>query len=115
MAISVVALGGTAGSVGAPEATGAPATAEAAPPDPRGRRGELRGRVGTRLAGPSPGPASAGIRAADIHVVRYIPEQEVAIGGGENAGQTVTYHNIVTDWQTIGQWDGRTPADFVDP
>lgn len=55
-----------------------------------------------------PGPT-----AADVHVVRFIPEQEVAIGGGENAGQTVTYNNIVTDWQTIGQWDGRSAAAFV--
>ena len=51
--------------------------------------------------------------AADIHVVRYVPEEEVAIEGGENAGQTVTYHNIVTDWQTIGQWDGRSEAEFI--
>lgn len=50
---------------------------------------------------------------ADIHVVRYIPEEAVTIEAGENAGQTVTYHNIVTDWQTIGQWDGRSEAEFV--
>ena len=30
----------------------------------------------------------------------------MAIEGGENAGWTVTYTNIVTDWQTIGHWDG---------
>ena len=29
---------------------------------------------------------------------------------GENAGQTVTYTNIVTDWQTIGHWDGADAA-----
>jgi hypothetical protein len=79
----------TAGIVGAPTAA-AEAAPEAAPPD----------------AAASPAPA-------DVHVVRYMPEARVAIEGGENAGQTVTYHNIVTDWQTIGQWDGRSEAAFV--
>ena len=55
---------------------------------------------------PAPGPV-------DVHVVRYIPEEDVSIGGGENAGQTLTYRNIVTDWQTIGQWDGTSTEDFV--
>ena len=58
-----------------------------------------------------PKPAATG--PADIHVVRYVPQEQVSIDGGENAGQTVTYHNIVTDWQTIGQWDGASEADFV--
>ncbi len=58
-------------------------------------------------------PARKSDSTADIHVVRYVPAEEVAIEGGENAGQTVTYHNIVTDWQTIGQWDGRSEAEFV--
>jgi hypothetical protein len=64
-------------------------------------------------AAPAEGAASPAPAPADIHVVRYIPEARVAIDGGENAGQTVTYHNIVTDWQTIGQWDGRSDAAFV--
>ena len=38
--------------------------------------------------------------------------EPVEIDGGENAGQTVTYSNIVTDWQTIGRWDGTTPLDL---
>jgi hypothetical protein len=44
-----------------------------------------------------------------IQLVRYDPVETVAIGRGENAGQTITYNNIVTDWQTIGTWDGREP------
>ena len=52
---------------------------------------------------------------ADVHVVRYVPEEGVSIEAGENAGQTLTYRNIVTDWQTIGQWDGRSAAEFVFP
>ena len=54
-----------------------------------------------------------GLGPADVHLVRFVPEETVAIEAGENAGQTVTYSNIVSDWQTIGQWDGRSTADFV--
>jgi hypothetical protein len=57
----------------------------------------------------------SGPTVADVHVVRFIPEERVAIEGGENAGQVVTYNNIVTDWQTVGQWDGHSDASFVYP
>ena len=50
--------------------------------------------------------------ASDVYLVRFIPSQPVQIDAGENAGKAVTYTNIVTDWQTIGQWDGAGPADF---
>jgi hypothetical protein len=50
---------------------------------------------------------------ADVHVVRFIPSEEVAIEAGENAGQQVTYSNIVTDWRTVGRWDGKDPIDLV--
>ena len=53
-----------------------------------------------------------GAGASDIHVVRYVPEAVVTIDSGENAGQVITYTNIVTDWQTIGQWDGTGPIDL---
>jgi hypothetical protein len=32
---------------------------------------------------------------------------EVAIGRGENAGRTVTYHNVVRDVMPIGMWSGK--------
>jgi hypothetical protein len=56
------------------------------------------------LAG-EPGPA-------DIHLVRFRPSEEVAIEGGENAGRTVAYTNIVTDWETIARWEGNAPVDM---
>jgi hypothetical protein len=31
----------------------------------------------------------------------------VAIGGGENGGHTMTYHNVVGDLKAIGQWKGE--------
>jgi hypothetical protein len=51
-------------------------------------------------------PLTAG---AEVVLVRYVPEEVVAIERGENAGHTVTYRNIVTDWQTVGDWPGTAP------
>ncbi len=44
-----------------------------------------------------------------VQLVRFRPEQTVAIGRGENAGRTITYVNIVTDWQVIARWSGAAP------
>jgi hypothetical protein len=57
-------------------------------------------------------PAAARIGPADVHVVRFIASEEVSIEAGENAGQEMTYSNIVTDWQTIGRWDGTEPMEL---
>jgi len=57
-------------------------------------------------------PREDGLGPADVHLVRFIPEEVVAIEAGENAGQTVTYSNIVTDWETIGEWDGMAPLEL---
>ena len=42
----------------------------------------------------------------EVHVVTYLPHEEVSIGRGENAGETFDYHNIVVSWQTLGNWGG---------
>jgi hypothetical protein len=34
----------------------------------------------------------------------------VAIGGGENDGRTMTYHNVVGDLKAVGQWKGEPLA-----
>jgi hypothetical protein len=47
--------------------------------------------------------------AYDVHLVRYKPAETVEISRGENAGRTLTYHNIVTDWQVLGQWTPDSP------
>lgn len=65
-------------------------------------------RSGTRLSvtaetlAPLAGPAR-------VQLVRYRPEETVTIERGENAGKTVTYHNIVTSWTVLGEWDGAAP------
>ena len=46
-------------------------------------------------------------KPAVVHVVRYAPEETVLIERGENAGQTVSYHNIVMDWSQAGEWAGK--------
>lgn len=52
---------------------------------------------------------------ADVVLVRFMPEQTVDIGDGENAGHSVTYHNIVTDWQSVAAWTGQGPLAVTVP
>ncbi len=49
---------------------------------------------------------------ARVQVVRYLPEETVSIGKGENAGREVTYHNVVTDWADLGGWTGERPLQL---
>ena len=48
-----------------------------------------------------------------VQVVRYSPQETVDIRRGENAGRTLSYANIVTDWNTVGQWSGRGALDMT--
>ena len=48
-------------------------------------------------------------RGAVVQLVRFIPEATVIIERGENAGRTVTYHNIVTSWEPVAEWAGAEP------
>ncbi len=47
-------------------------------------------------------------KGAVVQIVRYKPEETVKIRAGENAGRQIAYHNIVTDWRRVGNWDGRS-------
>lgn len=69
---------------------------------------ERRGDVLVIRAEADP-PLSAG---AEVQLVRYLPEATVAIERGENAGLTVTYRNIVTGWDKIGDWPGTAPLEM---
>lgn len=51
----------------------------------------------------------------EVQLVRYAPQAVVEIARGENAGKTVTYHNIVTEWTKLGDWPGLTPLEMVVP
>jgi len=50
-----------------------------------------------------------------VQVVRYRPREDVAITRGENAGQSIEYVNIVTAWQRVAEWDGKTPLSVTAP
>lgn len=42
-----------------------------------------------------------------VQLVRYSAKETRDIKRGENAGRTLDYHNIVTEWKTIGEWNAR--------
>lgn len=57
-------------------------------------------------------PAGREVGPADVHLFTYSPDEDVEIADGENAGQTISYTNIVRDWTTIGQWDGASTLEI---
>lgn len=57
-------------------------------------------------------PKGEALGPAMIELVNFLPSAGVSIEGGENAGRTVNYKNIVTRWETIARWDGTTPVDM---
>lgn len=58
--------------------------------------------TGLAMAGPS-----------DVFLVSFLSSETVAIGHGENAGHTIDYRNVVTDWRTVARWDGQTEWEFA--
>jgi hypothetical protein len=54
-------------------------------------------------------------RPVRVQLVRYKPKETVLIERGENAGKTITYHNIVTSWEGIGSWAGQEPLELSAP
>ncbi len=48
-----------------------------------------------------------------VQLVRYMPEETVTIERGENAGRTITYRNVVTSWELLGEWAGTGPLDVM--
>lgn len=49
---------------------------------------------------------------ADIVLIRILPQAEMRVTRGENAGRDMHHHNVVTQWHKLGRWDGRAPARF---
>jgi hypothetical protein len=47
-----------------------------------------------------------------VQLVRYADQSTVFIERGENAGKTITYRNIVTSWENIGEWTGAAPLQI---
>ena len=44
---------------------------------------------------------------ATVWLFHIKSQATVAIGGGENDGRTMTYHNVVGDLRAVGQWKGE--------
>lgn len=44
-----------------------------------------------------------------VQLVRFSPAESVNIKRGENAGKTITYHNVVKSWQLVQTWNGTSP------
>lgn len=43
-----------------------------------------------------------------VWIASYDRQEKVTIRRGENAGKTITYHNVVTKLMRVGTWDGTT-------
>lgn len=54
----------------------------------------------------------AGSEPADVYMVRYGVREDVKIERGENRGHTLSYLNTVSDWSTLGTWDGQSTTTF---
>ncbi|MAM61083.1 DUF1223 domain-containing protein [Maritimibacter sp. UBA3975] len=50
--------------------------------------------------------------AINVDIVRFKPEETVSIKHGENAGETISYTNIVTGWERIAEWDGKDTLEI---
>ena len=48
-----------------------------------------------------------------VQLVRYKPQETVEIRRGENAGRNLSYANIVTSWDVIERWDGRSALNLA--
>lgn len=42
-----------------------------------------------------------------VYVATYSPEETVDVRRGENAGRTLTYHNVVRRMAPVGRWNGQ--------
>jgi hypothetical protein len=48
-----------------------------------------------------------------VQLVHYLETRNVEIERGENAGLTMDYRNVVTSWQSLGEWTGLQPLQMV--
>lgn len=66
-----------------------------------------------RIRAEAPPDAAGG--AVSVQLVRYRPQATVEITHGENAGQVVSYRNIVTEWTKLAEWPGQPPLEIEAP
>ncbi|MGR3484549.1 MAG: DUF1223 domain-containing protein [Paracoccaceae bacterium] len=61
----------------------------------------VAGGIDVTVTGRGPG--------AIVQIVRFEPLRTTRIEHGENAGHTLDYANVVTEWAVVGDWDGADP------
>lgn len=66
---------------------------------------EMRAGSGTMEISVGARPRPGGVRTM-IRLVLFSSVVRVAIARGENAGETIAYHNVVRAMRPIGMWDG---------
>lgn len=54
-------------------------------------------------------PRAQDLPEMEVLVARIVPQAQVNITAGENAGQRITYSNIVTRLDLLARWDGSEP------
>jgi hypothetical protein len=81
------------------------------------RRGDRVAIRAERAPGATPTAllASGSGREILVQLIRYKPEETVDIEAGENAGHSITYTNVVTDWREVARWTGEAPFELVVP
>ena len=47
-----------------------------------------------------------------VQLVRVTSEETVDIRRGENAGNSLSYSNIVQSWDVLAEWDGAAPLSL---
>jgi len=53
-------------------------------------------------------PAAGGAPEAQVMLARFTPTARVDVQRGENAGKSLTYHNVVTELGALTNWDGAS-------
>lgn len=54
-------------------------------------------------------------RSFRVQLVRYRDHALVQIQRGENAGQEITYRNVVTSWEHVADWRATGPFELATP
>lgn len=60
-------------------------------------------------------PGADGTNRMIVQLVRYEPSLTAEIRSGENAGRNITYHNVVTSWDVVADWDGAEALSVEAP
>lgn len=91
-----------------------------------GREAQIESSIAARAADEQAVPVTLSLNKSAIHVAigastmrdanatvwffRLLPQATVSITGGENAGHTYTYRNVVRDIRAVGVWKGQSFA-----